>query len=215
MRKVIVTMFTSLDGVVQAPGGPGEDDSGGFTLGGWSVNYWDDMMGAVGGEFMAAPFDLLLGRGTFEIFAAHWPRIPADETAQKFTAANKYVATHRPIESDWANVVPLGADVPSAIKLLKAGEGIEMQVHGSPGLAQTLQEHNLVDEYRIWTFPVLLGQGKRLFEGNTLPAGLVLQSSRTSTTGVNISAYTLAGGVTTGSFMLDSYIDPDPELRET
>jgi dihydrofolate reductase len=215
MRKVIVMVFTSLDGVVQAPGGPNEDRSGGFALGGWSVNLWDDMMNQASESFMEGSFDLLLGRGTYDIFASHFPFTPADPVAQKFTAATKFVATHRPLTTSWANTVILEGDVSAAVRALKASNGPELQVHGCPGLAQTLQEQSLVDEYRIWTFPVLLGKGKRLFEGMAQSASLHLDRSIVSSTGVVISTYSLAGAVRTGSFALPVTVDPDPELRET
>jgi dihydrofolate reductase len=215
MRRLIVTVFTSLDGVVQAPGGPNEDRSGGFALGGWSVALWDDMMSQASASFMEGGFDLLLGRGTYDIFASHYPFALDDPVAQKFTAATKYVATHRPIPTSWANTVPLEGDVAAAVRALKAGDGPELQVHGCPGLAQTLQEQGLVDEYRIWTFPVLLGRGKRMFEGMAQAASLHLESTRVSTTGVVISDYTLQGAVKTGAFSVAVTVDPDPELRET
>ncbi len=215
MRRLIVTVFTSLDGVVQAPGSPNEDRSGGFALGGWSVALWDDMMSQASASFREGPFDLLLGRGTYDIFASQYPFAPDDPVAQKFTAATKYVATHRPIPVSWANTVPLEGDIGAAVRTLKAGDGPELQVHGCPGLAQTLQEQGLVDEYRIWTFPVLLGKGKRMFEGMARAASLQLASTSVSTTGVVISTYTLEGAVKTGSNALAVTVDPDPELRET
>jgi dihydrofolate reductase len=215
MRRLIVTVFTSLDGVVQAPGGPNEDRSGGFALGGWSVALWDQMLDQASDAFMGGPFDLLLGRGTFDIFASHFPFSPDDPVAQKFTSATKYVATHRPLPTSWANTVVLEGDVATAVRALKAGDGPELQVHGCPGLAQTLQEQGLVDEYRIWTFPVLLGRGKRMFDGIAQPATLHLESTRVSTKGVVISAYTVVGAVKTGSFAVAVTVDPDPELRET
>jgi len=203
MRKLVVSTFLTLDGVMQAPGGPGEDPSGGFTHEGWSVNYWDDLMGQVMSEFMAKPFDLLLGRKTYEIFAAHWPRVKDDPTAAVLNNAKKYVAsrTHRAV--DWQNSVLLEGGVTTAVAGLKEQPGPEIQVHGSSNLLQTLIKDGLIDEYHVWTFPVLLGSGKRLFADGTIPIGLKLVDTKTSTTGVVIATYEPAGEVPYGSFEVD------------
>ena len=203
MRKLVVSTFLTLDGVMQAPGGPGEDPSGGFTHEGWSVNYWDDLMGQVMGEFMAKPFDLLLGRKTYEIFAAHWPRVKDDPTAAVLNNAKKYVASRTLRAVDWQNSVLLEGGVTTAVAGLKEQPGPEIQIHGSSNLLQTLIKAGLVDEYHVWTFPVLLGSGKRLFADGTIPIGLKLVDTKTSTTGVVIATYEPAGEVPYGSFEVD------------
>ncbi len=202
MRKLVTGTFVTLDGVMQAPGGPGEDETGGFTHGGWSVNYWDDVMARVMDEAMAAPFDLLLGRKTYEIFAAHWPRVTDDPAADKLNAARKYVASRTLDRAEWRNST-LIRDVPGEVAKLKALDGGEIQVHGSGDLIQTLLEHDLIDEFRLWTFPCVLGGGKRLFGDGTLPGNLKLVSSTISTTGVVIATYQRDGAIAYGSFALE------------
>ena len=203
MRKIIVSTFLSLDGVMQAPGGPGEDPDGGFAHGGWSVNYWDDRMGQIMDEFLGTPFDLLLGRRTYEIFAAYWPHASDEQGAAPLNAATKYVVSTTLASADWGPSVLIGQDVVGQITRLKQQDGPELQVHGSSQLIQTLIAHNLVDMYRLMIFPVLLGRGKRLFGDGVIPAGLRLVDTRTSTTGVIIAIYEPAGGITYGSFALD------------
>ena len=201
MRKLIVLSFITLDGVMQAPGGPGEDDSGGFKYGGWSVGYFDDFLGNVMTEQMGHPFDLLLGRKTYDIFAAYWPQVK-DETGAGINRAKKYVVSHRPVNLDWKITVPINGDVAGKIKQLKKEDGPEIQVHGSGNLIQTLLKNDLVDEFWLKTFPVALGSGKRLFAEGTMPAGFTLKESRTSPTGVIVSSYAPAGDVKLGSFEL-------------
>ena len=201
MRKLIVLSFITLDGVMQAPGGPGEDDSGGFKYGGWSVGYFDDFLGNVMTEQMGHPFDLLLGRKTYDIFAAYWPQVK-DETGAGINRAKKYVVSHRPVNLDWKTTVPINGDVAGKIKQLKKEDGPEIQVHGSGNLIQTLLKNDLVDEFWLKTFPVALGSGKRLFAEGTMPAGFTLKESRTSPTGVIVSSYAPAGDVKIGSFEL-------------
>jgi len=201
MRKLIVLSFITLDGVMQAPGGPGEDDSGGFKYGGWSVGYFDDFLGNVMTEQMGHPFDLLLGRKTYDIFAAYWPQVK-DETGAGINRAKKYVVSHRPVNLDWKITVPINGDVAGKIKQLKKDDGPEIQVHGSGNLIQTLLKNDLVDEFWLKTFPVALGSGKRLFAEGTMPAGFTLKESRTSPTGVIVSSYAPAGDVKIGSFEL-------------
>jgi dihydrofolate reductase len=203
MRKLIVNTFLTLDGVMQAPGGPGEDDSGGFTQGGWSVNYWDEMMGQVMGEAMSSPFALVLGRRTYDIFAAHWPHAIDDPGAKPLNEATKYVASRSRPTLEWNNSVLLEGDAAEAIAALKREDGPELQVHGSGNLIQTLLRHNLVDQYRLWVFPCVVGSGKRLFSEGTIPAGLKLVDSKVSTTGVVIGTYEPAGELVTGTFALD------------
>jgi dihydrofolate reductase len=203
MRTLIVNTFLTLDGVMQAPGGPGEDDSGGFTHGGWSVNYWDERMGEVMGEAMSQPFDLVLGRRTYDIFAAYWPRATEEAGAKPLNDATKYVASRGRPRLEWPTSVLIEGDAADGIAALKRGDGPELQVHGSGDLIQTLLRHNLVDRYRLWVFPVVIGSGKRLFADGTVPAGLRLVDSTVSTTGVVIGTYEPAGEITTGSFALD------------
>jgi dihydrofolate reductase len=202
MRKLIVQTFVTLDGVMQAPGGPGEDDSGGFAYGGWSVNYWDEQMGQVMGEATSRPFAMVLGRRTYDIMAAYWPTAPEEAGAKVFNEATKYVASRDRERStlEWSNSVLLEGDAADAIAALKREDGPELQVHGSANLIQTLLRHNLVDQYRLWVFPVVLGSGKRLFGEGTTPSGLRLVDSKVSTTGVVMGTWEPAGEVVTGSF---------------
>jgi dihydrofolate reductase len=203
MRKLIVSTFLTLDGVMQAPGGPEEDDSGGFAYGGWSVNYWDEQMGQVMGEAMSAPFDLVLGRKTYDIFAAYWPHASDDAGARPLNEATKYVASRSHPTLGWRNSVLIEGDAAEGIAALKKEDGPELQVHGSGNLIQTLLRHNLVDQYRLWVFPLVIGSGKRLFADGTIPSGLKLADSKLSTTGVMIGTYEPAGDIVTGSFAPD------------
>jgi dihydrofolate reductase len=203
MRKLIVSTFLTLDGVMQAPGGPEEDSDGDFAFGGWSVNYWDDKMGQIMGEAMSQPFDLLLGRRTYEIFAAHWPHATDDPGAKPLNDATKYVASRTLRSLSWSNSVLIEGEVPEGVAALKKEKGPELQVHGSGDLIQTLLRHELVDEFRLWTFPLVVGRGKRLFSDGTIPAGLKLVDSAVSSTGVVIGTYQPAGEIVTGSFALD------------
>ncbi|MDQ3940680.1 MAG: dihydrofolate reductase family protein [Actinomycetota bacterium] len=213
MRKLSVNTFLTLDGVMQAPGGPEEDPSGGFAFGGWSVNYWDDQMGEIMGEAMGTPFDLILGRKTYEIFAAHWPHASDESGAKPLNDATKYVASRTLRSLDWRNSILIEGDVAEEIAKLKQQEGPELQVHGSGNLIQTLLRHNLIDEYRLWIFPLVVGPGKRLFSDGTIPAGLKLVDSKVSTTGVMIGTYKPAGEIVTGSFALEEPTDEEVERR--
>lgn len=204
MRKLIVTTFLTLDGVMQAPGGPGEDPSGGFVHEGWSVNYWDEAMGQVMAEATSRPFAMVLGRRTFDIMAAHWPHASEEEGGKIFNEATKYVASRgRPDLTAWNNSVRIEGDAADGLAALKQEDGPELQVHGSANLIQTLLRHNLVDEFRIWTFPVVVGSGKRLFGEGTTPAGLKLVDSTISSTGVVIGTYAPAGEIPVGTFTRD------------
>ena len=198
MRKLAVTTYLALDGVMQAPGGPEEDPSGGFTLGGWLVSYWDDGMQKRLGESMSRPFDLLLGRKTYEIWAAFWPYAD-DSFAAPINRATKYVASRTLDRVDWQNSQLLRGDVAAAVRELKREQGPEIQIWGSGNLIQTLLQHDLIDEFRLWFFPLLLGKGKRLFADGVIPAGLKLAESTISSTGVIITRYDRAGSVKTGS----------------
>jgi dihydrofolate reductase len=203
MRRLIVSTFLTLDGVMQAPGGPGEDDSGGFAYGGWSVNYWDELMGQVMGEAMSVPFDLVLGRRTYDIFAAYWPNAHEEAGAKPLNDATKYVVSRSRPTLEWSRSVLIEGDAADGIAALKKDDGPELQVHGSGNLIQTLMRHSLVDQYRLWVFPLVIGSGKRLFSDGTIPSGLKLVDSKVSTTGVVIGTYEPAGEIVTGSFALE------------
>jgi dihydrofolate reductase len=201
MRKLVASAFVSLDGVMQAPGGPQEDPTGGFAYGGWTFPYWDESIDVSAAGFDGKDRDLVLGRKTYEIFEAHWPYQPADDpTAQTLNAAKKYVASRTLKTLQWKNSVLLGDDVVKATAALKAQPGNDLQIIGSANLIQTLQAASLIDEYNVWTFPLVLGRGKRLFEASATPGALRLVSTQTSTTGVVMSLYVPAGSVQPGSF---------------
>lgn len=198
MRKIIVLEFLSLDGVMQAPGGPEEDTSGGFQYGGWTVPYFDDFAGKIMAEQMKGPFSLLLGRKTFEIFASYWPQHA--ENWPGVNEATKYVVSNTLSSSDWQNSMFLQGDIVEALKNLKTQDGPDLHVYGSGNLVQTLMKHDLVDEFWLKIFPVILGQGKRLFAEGTQPAAFRLTDSKVSPSGVIIANYERAGEVKTGSF---------------
>jgi dihydrofolate reductase len=198
MRKIIVLSFITLDGVMQAPGGPTEDTSGNFTHGGWIVPYFDDFLGQTMGGQMSQPFALLLGRKTFEIFASYWPQHP--EEWPGINEATKYVASNTLTTHEWNKSVFLKGNVVDEIKKLKQQEGPDLQVHGSSNLIQTLLKHDLVDEFWLKIFPVTLGMGKRLFDKGTIPAAYTLVESKASPSGVIIATFKRAGEVQTGSF---------------
>ncbi len=205
MRKLNVLTFITLDGVMQAPGGPDEDTTGGFKYGGWTAGYWDEILSSVMGEQMAEPFDLLLGRKTYEIFAAYWPYAKSDDIiGGKFNAAKKYVVSTTLKKLDWNNSTLIKDNVVQEIKNLKGQNGPELQVYGSGNLIQTLMKHDLIDEFRLKIFPITFGTGKRLFGEGTIPASFKLIDSKTSTTGVIVANYERAGIVKTGSFAADS-----------
>ena len=210
MRKLVVNTFMSLDGVMQSPGGPDEDPTGGFTHGGWAVNYFDDEMMEQMSE--SSPYELLLGRGTYEIFAAHWPH---DEgpIADHLNSTRKHVASTTLGQLDWNNSTLITGDVADYVAALKTEDGPEIQVHGSPGLIQTLLQHDLIDEYRMWIFPVVIGTGKRFFGDGAIPAGLELVNSRTTETGVTVNTYERAGGIDPGSFEFDEPTEAEIERR--
>ena len=210
MRSLVVNTFMSLDGVMQAPGGPDEDPTGGFRYGGWAVNYFDDeMMERMAGS---APYELLLGRGTYEIFAAHWP-YDEGPIADHLNGTRKHVASTTLERVEWSNSTLIEGDVARYVEDIKAQDGPEIQVHGSPGLIQTLLEHDLVDQYRTWIFPVVLGSGKRLFGDGAIPAGLRLVDSQVSGSGVTINVYERAGAVEPGSFEFEEPTDAELERR--
>src|SRR5919198_3992969 len=188
MRELVVLSFVTLDGVMQAPGGPEEDPSDGFEHGGWSFGYWDEQMQTTMGAMMSKPFDLVLGRRTYELFAAFWPHSD-DPGAVPLNRATKHVASTTLKELEWENSKRIEGEVPAGVRALKDEVGPELQVHGSANLIQTLLEHGLIDEFRLWTFPLVLGAGKRVFDSGTVPAGLELASSQVSSTGVITATY--------------------------
>jgi dihydrofolate reductase len=198
MRKIIVLTFVTLDGVMQAPGGPEEDTSGDFKYGGWTVPYFDEMGGQIMEEQMGHPFDLLLGRKTFEIFASYWPHHPEEGAA--INSAKKYVVSKTLTRHEWQNTTFLNGNVVDEIRKLKQQEGPELQVHGSANFIQTLLAHDLVDEFWIKIFPVTLGAGKRLFGEGTMPAAFQLVESKVTPSGVIAAKLRRAGEVKTGSF---------------
>jgi dihydrofolate reductase len=204
MAELTLTTFLTLDGVMQAPGGPGEDPSGGFPHEGWLVPHADPDMGRTMVEIFSKADAFLLGRKTYDIFAAHWPRVadPDDLVAVKLNSLPKYVASRTRTAFSWSGSV-LVRDVVAETGALKQRFPREIQVHGSCGLAQTLIEHDLVDEYRLLTFPVILGTGKRLFGAGAVPACMTLVRSNTTSTGVVVSVYRRGGRLRTGSFALD------------
>ncbi len=188
---------------MQAPGGPEEDQSSDFKWGGWTVGYWDDFLGNVMGEQMGKPFDLLLGRKTYEIFAAHWPRLGnEDPAASKLNSAKKYVVSTTLRKPEWANSTLIKSNVVQEIRKLKEQDGPELQVHGSGNLIQTLLKNDLADEFHLKIFPVTLGKGKRLFAEGSIPAGFRLVDSKTSPKGVIVATYAREGEVKTGSFAI-------------
>ena len=201
MRQIITTTFVTLDGVIQAPGGPEEDRAGGFAQGGWSVNYWDEMMGSTMTKIMELPFELLLGKRTYQMFAAYWPYTKEDPSVAKpFNSTMKYVVSHTPMELSWQNSSLITGDVLAEIKKLKEDDAPDLWVHGSGNLIQTLLAHDLIDQMLVWVFPVTVGSGKRLFAEGTQAAGFKLADSKMSTTGVIIATYDSPGPLKTGSF---------------
>ena len=211
MRILAVNTFMSLDGVMQSPGGPDEDPTGGFTHGGWGASYFDDDMMRQVAE--TDPYELLLGRGTYEIFAAHWP-YDEGPIADRLNGTRKHVASTTLERVEWNNSILISGDVAEYVATLKSQDGPEIQVHGSPGLIQTLLEHDLIDEFRMWIFPVVIGTGKRFFGDGTIAAGLMLVDSKVSTTGVTINTYERAGDIARGSFEFDEPTEAEIERRQ-
>lgn len=212
MRKIIASTFVSLDGVMQAPGGPDEDPVNVFKFGGWVFPYADDTMGSVIGELFAKPFALLLGRRTYDIFAAYWP-YQDDDIARAFNPAVKYVATHRPETLTWQNSQSLGPDIAAALRKIKQENGPDLLIQGSGNLIQTLLANELIDEMTVLTFPLLLGKGKRLFEGGATPGALKLTRSLISNNGVIVATYERNGEIQAGSFVSDQPSEAELERR--
>jgi dihydrofolate reductase len=213
MRKVVTPAFVSLDGVMQAPGGPDEDKSSGFEHGGWVVPYYDDAFGPGTAENFGRPFDLLLGRKTYDLFASYWPHIDVDPASSTFAAdvatiantfndATKYVASRSPPELSWQNSRWLGKDAAAAVRELKRSDGPDLLTQGSSDFVQTLLAADLVDEVRLLIYPVLLGKGKRLFGDGTMPCAFKLTRTKTSASGVILATYERAGVLEAGSFAL-------------
>ncbi len=189
MRELAIIMFQSIDGVVQSPMTPDEDPSGGFRHGGWAAPFWSGVMDQVGQVAMSKPYEIVFGRKTYDAFAAHWPNVQEDPTADMMNSARKYVASRGTPKLDWANSSLLSGDIGSAIKALKEEDGPLLQVHGSADLTQTLLAHDLINEYRLWTFPVLLGSGKRLVEDTRKRLQMSLAKSEALANGVSMSIY--------------------------
>ncbi|MEV4314064.1 dihydrofolate reductase family protein [Actinocrispum sp. NPDC049592] len=206
MSTIVINTFVTLDGVAQAPGGPEEDRTGGFELGGWTVPLFTEQVGALIGPWHTGAGALLLGRRTYDIFASHWPKVPADHEeapmAEILTSTPKFVASRGSASLDWENSTQLAGDLPTAVAELKEQDLGEIQVLGSLDLAQTLIRHDLIDEYRLAVFPVVLGSGKRLFGDGAIPSGLELVSTQATDSGVVGMVYRRSGKPTFGSFML-------------
>jgi dihydrofolate reductase len=198
MRKLISTTFLTLDGIMQAPGGPGEDESDGFKLGGWIGDRWDGMLDDVMGATLGRKPDLLLGRKTYDIFAGYWPHA-TEPGADELNNAQKYVVSRTLDKVDWQNTTLIKGEAVEEINKLKAMDGPELQVHGSSNLLQTLLKHGLVDEMQVIIFPVIVGKGKRLFGENLEAANFKLLNSRTSAKGVIVAWYEPAGAFKTAA----------------
>jgi dihydrofolate reductase len=203
MRNVHAAAFVSLDGVMQAPGGPEEDPTGSFQLGGWTANYWDDVIGDFMDGVFGQPYELLLGRKTYEIFAAHWPYLQNDPFAEALNKAKKYVATSSRAPLKWQNSVAIH-DVPTEVSRLKREAGPTLLTQGSSQLLQTLLRHDLVDRFQLLIYPLVIGKGKRLFGAGTIATAFTLLDSKTSPSGVTILTYERAGMVKTGTIALDT-----------
>lgn len=201
MRKIITTTFVTADGVMQAPGGPKEDTSGGFAYGGWQTSFpSDSLMDSTLSDIMHAPFELLLGRTTYDIFASYWPHAKTDlEVADPFNTTKKYVVSHNAFDPSWHNSVCITGDVAAQLQQLKAREGADLWVWGSGNLIQTLLKHHLIDQMHLWIYPITVGNGKRLFAEGTQPQEFRLVDAKVSSTGVIIATYQPGGPVKTGT----------------
>ncbi len=213
MREINAAVFVSLDGVMQAPGGPQEDPTGGFRHEGWAAPHFDDALGDVMGKLFETPFDLLLGRRTYDIFAAHWPYVKDDPMGPLFDGVTKHVATHDPESLTWQNTSWLGKDVPGALRELKQQEGPQLLIQGSSQLIQQLLQHDLIDRIQLIVMPVVLGSGKKLFGSGAMPAALKLTDSLVTPSGVIVATYERAGEVETGDFGLENPTEAEMERR--
>lgn len=213
MRKIIVTTFMTMDGVLQAPGGQEEDRTNGFKWGGWSFPYGDDLTDNIVGKIMSTPFDLLLGRRTYEIFSAYWP-YKNDAIGEKFNRVNKYVVATTPIDVSWKGSVLINKDVVNELKKIKKQDGPDLLVWGSSRLIQTLLSNHLVDVLHTMIYPITLGEGKKLFNEGTVAQQWKLTESAVSTTGVIIASYVPDGEVKLGSFVPDEVSEAELARRE-
>ncbi|HEY6899271.1 MAG TPA: dihydrofolate reductase family protein [Puia sp.] len=214
MRKIIVVTFSTMDGVLQAPGGPNEDTMGGFKWGGWQFGYPDELTNDALGKIFSTSFDLLLGRRTYEIFSAYWP-YQNDTIGGIFNRINKYVVATTPVDTSWKNSVLINKDVVNELKKLKAQDGPDLLVHGSSRLVQTLLANRLVDVLHLWIYPITLGKGKKLFEeGTQAQEWKMTESVVSKTTGVIIATYVPGGEVKLGSVEQDVVSDAEIERRK-
>jgi dihydrofolate reductase len=200
MRKIVAITQVTVDGVMQSPGGPEEDQRSGFSLGGWAMPHVDDDVMRIVNETVAVEFDLLLGRRTYDVFAAYWPKQGDNPVTNGYNKATKYVVTSSPERLDWKVSKRIGGDVAGEVRRLKGMNGPELHLWGSHQLLQTLIPADLIDEFRIWVFPLVVGSGKRLFELGVPPRGLSLVDTRRSTSGVLLNTYRPAGPIKVGSF---------------
>ena len=222
MGRLVVSMFSTLDGVIQGPGGPGEDTEGGFPFSGWQAPFAGHDSGTVIVDSILGQDALLLGRKTYDIFAAHWPYLETSridplemEVARTFNRVTKFVATHSPGTLTWHNSQSLGSDIVASLRALKQKEGPQLLIQGSSNLIQTLLAHDLIDEFRVLIYPLVLGKGKRLFGEGTMPAAFKLMKSAVSPSGVLIATYERDGDIKTGSFAPDKPSAAEIERRKT
>ncbi len=214
MRRIVAGVFQSMDGVMQAPGGPAEDPTRGFKMGGWSATFWDQIMGEAMTSVFSGPFDLLLGRKTYEIFAGHWPYVTDDPMGALFNRVAKYVVTSSPARLAWQNSHRLAGDAANSIRELKQSVGPDLLLQGSSELYPTLLDNKLIDRLFVMTFPVVLGHGKRLFAEGVRPFALRLVAQSVSTTGVIIATYEPAGEVPIGNFQREELSEVEIARRE-
>jgi dihydrofolate reductase len=214
MRKIIVVTFMSMDGVLQAPGGPQEDPSGQFKWGGWTFHFQDEQTGDKMRQIMSRPFDLLLGRRTFEIFSAYWPYQGNHPIAEKFNSIRKYVVATTPVDISWQHSILIEGDVVSELKKLKEQDGPDLLVHGSSRLIQTLLANRLADELHTWIYPITFGKGKKLFQEGTQAVQWKLTDTTVSSTGVIMASYVPGGEIKTGSFVADDVSEAEMARRE-
>jgi dihydrofolate reductase len=215
MRKLTGAVFLSLDGVMQAPGGPNEDPSGGFRFGGWTFPYWSEDMSAPFGKIIDAEYDLLLGKRTYDIFAAYWPYNQDNPIGAKFQRINKYVLTHSDEPLTWDNSHNMSGDTAHAVAELKRSSGRDLLIQGSSSLYVPLLAAGLIDRLVLMSFPVLLGRGKRVFDGSESPGALKLVDHFVSSTGVVMATYEPAGEVPTGTFETKPPSEAELERRRT
>jgi dihydrofolate reductase len=214
MRKIIAITQVTLDGVMQSPGGPDEDPRNGFAHGGWAMPFIDDGLYRAVDAIISGEFDMLLGRRTYEIFAAYWPYAGDNPIAKAFNKAKKYVVTRTLGQLDWKPSQPIGGDVVAEIRRLKESDGPALHIWGSGEMLQTLIAADLIDEYRIWLFPLVLGEGKRLFENGLPPRGLALVETRSTPKGVLINTYRPSGPITLGTAQPEKPSDAELARRK-